>query len=258
MHCSNRVQALKSCHIHCGVQNVHQPFADIRPLLTRASIDSACLFAPVEDIYHRYSSSFDDNRWWRRCRERAHAYLLGLAADQAGIYPYYFVWNDFRLEDLQKPFAGIKWHHHAGEPPYRYEDSRCTKMIEAICGENMPVVLEETFGRTLWFIEQVSGRTPVIIPHLGMLNGGFARLLRSGVWEDESVYADTALAGSEEIRTFLDRYGSRRLLFGSDYPFGMPGPQLQQLKTIGIANSDLARICGENIRRLLRTTSPLR
>ena len=239
-------------HIHCGVQNVDQPFDDIRPLLNRAGVASACLFAPVEDIYHRYSSSFDDNRQWRQCRDRAHAYLLEVAAAQTGVYPYYFVWNDFVREDLEKPFAGIKWHHHPGEPPYRYEDSRCAEMIEAICRKKMPIVLEETFSRTLWFIQQVSGRTPVIIPHLGMLNGGFGRLLRSGVWEDESVYADTALAGSEEIEIFLERYGPSRLLFGSDYPFGMPGPQLQQLKGIGIGEGDLKMICGGNIDGILR------
>jgi hypothetical protein len=243
-------------HIHCGVQNVRQPFDEIRPLLERAGINSACLFAPVEDIYYRYSNRFDDNRQWRRCRERAHVYLLNLAAEQDGIYPYYFVWNDFNTEDLKKPFAGIKWHHHAGEPPYRYEDRRCAEMIEAICREKMPIVLEETFERTLWFVEQVCGRAPVIIPHLGLLNGGFGRLLDSGVWEDESVYADTALAGPAEIGIFLDRYGPRRLLFGSDYPFGMPGSQLQQLKTMGIAENDLQMICGDNIRRILRKAHP--
>ena len=239
-------------HIHCGIQNVHQPFEDIRPLLDQAGIAAACLFAPVEDIYHRYAQSFDDNRWWRRCRERAHTYLLELADERTGIYPYYFVWNDFRVEELKKPFAGIKWHHHAGEPPYRYEDRRCTEMIEAICREKMPIVLEETFDRTQWFIEQIAGRTPVIIPHLGLLNGGFDRLLASGAWENDRVYADTSLAGAEEIKIFLDRYGSRRLLFGSDYPFGMPGPQLQQLKTMDIARKDLERICGANIERILR------
>ena len=239
-------------HIHCGVQNVRQPFDDIRPLLGQAGIAAACVFAPVEDIYDRYARSFDDNRRWQRCRERAHAYLLDLASERTDIYPYYFVWNDFRVEDLEKPFAGIKWHHHAGEPPYRYEDRRCAEMIEAICWEELPIVLEETFARTLWFIDQVAGRTPVIIPHLGLLNGGFHRLLHSGVWENDSVYADTALAGQEEIRIFLDRYGSSRLLFGSDYPFGMPGPQLQQLKKMGIAIDDLEMIFGKNIDRLVR------
>lgn len=239
-------------HIHCGVQNVNQPFEQITPLLKQAGIHSACLFAPVEDIYYRYTGSFDDNDQWQACRRRAHDYLLELSRRENGIFAYYFVWNDFIVEDLDNPFAGIKWHHHAGEPSYHYSDPRCTEMTDAICRKNLPIVLEETFDRTLKFIEQVSGRTPVIIPHLGLLNGGFERLHAAGVWEAANVYADTALAGIVEINTFLEKYGADRLIFGSDYPFGHPGSQLGRLQSIGIAAGDLRKICAGNIMGLIR------
>ncbi len=108
---------------------------------------------------------FDDNESWKATRKRAHDYLLQIACQNKDIYPYYFVWNDFIDEDLDRGFAGIKWHHHAGEPPYHYEDPRCGAMIDAIYERGLPVVLEETFDRTIWFIEQTAGRT-VIIPHL--------------------------------------------------------------------------------------------
>ena len=238
-------------HIHCGIQNVDQPFSDIRPLLNRARISGACLFAPVEDIYDRYRPGFDDNEFWKATRKRAHDYLLQIACQNRSIYPYYFVWNDFLIEDLDRGFSGIKWHHHSGEPPYQYENPRCGAMIDAICERGLPVVLEETFDRTIWFIQQAAGRTPVIIPHLGLLNGGFTRLLKSGVWKNETVYADTALAGSVEIQTFLDQYGAERLLFGSDYPFGYPDNQLQNLLRMGILQEDLKKICAENILRLV-------
>lgn len=234
-------------HIHCGVQNVHQPYSQIEPLLKQAGIASSCLFAPVEDIYYRYTRHFDDNAAWRTCRRQAHDYLLDLAERRTEIYPYYFVWNDFLVEELEKPFAGIKWHHHAGEPPYHYSDPRCTAMIDAICSKKLPIVLEETFDHTLKFVARVAGRTPVIVPHLGMLNGGFHRLLEAGVWDDTDVWADTALAGGEEIGIFLEKYGPDRLIFGSDYPFGMPGSQLQRLKNMGINRPDLEKICSANI-----------
>jgi hypothetical protein len=35
-------------HIHCGVQNVSQPYEVIRPLLEAAGIAGACLFAPAD------------------------------------------------------------------------------------------------------------------------------------------------------------------------------------------------------------------
>ena len=239
-------------HIHCGIQNVSQPFEDIEPLLNSAGIDGACLYAPVEDIYYRYSSHFNDNETWINCRFDAHDYLLEIGREKGQIYPYYFVWNDFIVEDLEKGFFGIKWHHHEGEPPYNYTDPKCTEMIDAICSRNLPIVLEETFRQTLKFIEQVEGRTPVIIPHLGLLNGGFDRLLNAGIWDDDNIYGDTALAGKYEISSFLDRYGPDRIIFGSDYPFGMPGSQLDQIKNMGITEKDLEKICGKNILKLLK------
>lgn len=238
-------------HIHCGVQNVYQPFEEILPLLENAGIGEACLFAPVEDIYDRYEPQFDDDADWRNCRGRAHEYLLDVSRRHGGVYPYYFVWNDFAVEDLEQGFAGIKWHHHAGEPPYHYSDPACTEMIDAICHRKLPIVLEETFERTLKFVQQVAGRTAVIIPHLGMLNGGFERLVESGIWESGRVYADTALAGRWEITAFLERYGSARLIFGSDYPFGTPATQLWMLQTLGLEESDLAAICAVNIAELI-------
>jgi hypothetical protein len=238
-------------HIHCGIQNVNQPFSMIRPLLETAGIEGACLFAPVEDIYDRYDRSFDDNHTWRACRTKAHDYLVTVSKENEGIIPYYFVWNDFAAQDLEKGFKGIKWHHHSGEPPYHYEDPRCTDMIDAICDRRLPIVLEETLSRTLKFIDQIAERTPVIIPHLGLLNGGFRNLLSSGIWDSPMVYADTALAGYGEISAFLDRYGPDRLLFGSDWPFGSPGLQLEGLKNSGIGREDLQKICSGNILRLM-------
>ncbi|UCH19627.1 MAG: amidohydrolase family protein [Deltaproteobacteria bacterium] len=238
-------------HIHCGIQNVNQPYGQIEPLLKDAGIFSACLFAPVEDIYYRYSSAFDDNEAWRACRVNAHHYLLRLSQEKEGIYPYYFVWNDFMVEDLERNYCGIKWHHHPGEPPYHYQDPRCADMIDAICARNLPIVLEETCDQTLKFIERVAGRTSVIIPHLGLLNGGFDRLLHAGIWQDANVYADTALAGTREITIFLEKFGADKLVFGSDYPFGLPEPQLQRLTRMGIKHRDLEKICAGNILKLI-------
>jgi hypothetical protein len=240
------------CHIHCGVQNTQLPFERIEQILNEAGIGEACLYPPVEDIYYRYSRNFNDDQSWRKCRERAHEYLLEVARKRPGIYPYYFVWNDFRIGELEKNFFGIKWHHHEGEPEYHYDDPRCEEMINAICQKKLPVVLEETFNRTLEFIKRVSGRTVVIIPHLGMLNGGYEMLTSAGIWEEENIYADTALAGPFEIMDFIEKYGSGRLLFGSDYPFGSPGRQLEKLKKMNIPAPDQEKILSLNLLNLFK------
>lgn len=239
-------------HIHCGVQNVSLPFGPIRNALDKAGIDGCCLFAPVEDIYYRYARTFDDNHEWRSCRKQAHDYLLALAEENPLVFPYYFVWNDFKTEALDRPFKGIKWHHHAGEPEYHYNTPECRAMIEVICKKGLPVVLEETFETTLEFLEKIKGRTVVIIPHMGLLNGGFDRLFAAGVWESETVYADTALAGEKEISAFIERYGPDRVLFGSDYPFGDPQRELAGVLNLGLDKESLEKVLSKNIEGLVK------
>ncbi len=138
------------------------------------------------------------------------------------IHAYYFVWNDFRKGELKKGYRGIKWHRHEYEPVYHYDDPGCEAFIAEAVRLQLPIVLEESFRNTLYFIKRIAGRTPIIIPHLGGLNGGFDALFEADVWDGETVYADTALASTGDMEIFLKRYGSRKLLFGSDFPFRHP------------------------------------
>ena len=86
---------------------------------------------------------------------------------------------------------------------------------------------------------------------MGGLNGGFSALFKSGIWDAETVYADTALASGREIAQFLDRYGSRRILFGSDFPFGTPSGELREVKEMNLGKEDFENIMCRNILRLL-------
>jgi len=238
-------------HIHCGVQHSDLPFDRIAPLLRRAGIAEACLFAPVEDIYDRDDPDFRDNPNWRRTRRAANRYLLDLAEVGEPISPYLFVWNDFALDELRHPYRGIKWHRHVDEPEYHYDDPRCTAMIAAITRRRLPIVLEESFANTLRFIERLAPEAVIIIPHLGGLNGSYRALDQAGIWRRDHVYADSALASTGEIRHFLDRYGPEKLLFGSDFPFGDPGQELRKIERLHLAAEDFAKVAGGNIRRLL-------
>jgi predicted TIM-barrel fold metal-dependent hydrolase len=85
-----------------------------------------------------------------------------------------------------------------------------------------------------------------------MLNGGYEMLTSAGIWEEENIYADTALAGPFEIMDFIEKYGSDRLLFGSDYPFGSPGRQLEKLKKMDIPAPDQEQILSLNLLNLFK------
>ncbi len=253
-------------HLHCGVQNVHWPWQALRPLLESAGIEGAGLIPPVEDIYDRYDFHFTDTPEWQECRRRAHRYLLDLqkahspagATGQAaapdagiGIFPYFFVWNDFAYQDLGPEYAAIKWHRHADEPEYHYHAPRCQEFLAAVKSRRLPILLEETFHNTLFFLEKLLPEgVPLIIPHLGGLNGGYPALRQAGVFGLPYVYADTALASRWEIEDYLGRYGPARLLFGSDYPFGHPSYELAKVLSLNLPEADRQAILGSNFRRL--------
>lgn len=238
-------------HMHCGIQNSNLPLDVIRSYLDEAGIEGACLIPPVEDIYDRGVYFFQDNKQWMLCREQANNYLLEIQRAQDVYNAYFFVWNDFRRDQLKDGYRAIKWHRHEYEPTYNYDDPRCEEFLQEAYRLQLPILLEESYENTLYFLKRVAGRTPVIIPHMGGLNGGFSALLRSGIWDAPSVYADTALGSTREMSAFLEKYGSRRLIFGSDFPFGTPWHELQKIEELKLGPAERDDVVRGNITRLL-------
>ncbi|MDI6853676.1 MAG: amidohydrolase family protein [Deltaproteobacteria bacterium] len=240
-------------HIHCGVQNVSWGWEGIRPLLEEAGIRGAGLIPPVEDIYDRYDYNFTDTPAWQACRRAAHRYLRELNDPEIEISRYFFVWNDFAYEDLGSGYVAVKWHRHANEPEYHYDDPRCREFLEVVQKKGLPILLEETFANTLLFAEKLlPPQVPLIIPHLGGLNGGYAALERTGLFALPYVHADTALASRREIEDYLGRYGSGRLFFGSDYPFGHPAHELAKVTSLNLPSEQLQAVLADNFRRVCR------
>ncbi|HPQ61008.1 MAG TPA: amidohydrolase family protein, partial [Syntrophales bacterium] len=62
---------------------------------------------------------------------------------------------------------------------------------------------------------------------------------------------DTALAGRGEIARFIEKYGVDRLLFGSDFPFGIPGEELTKLRGLGLTTDGFEKVVSANIRKLV-------
>ncbi len=236
-------------HMHCGRE---LPFETIAPLLKKAGIQGACLFAPVEDIYDRYDFNFTDTPYWQRKRKEANRYLLNLSHPELKIFPYLFVWNDFDADELSFEYKGIKWHRHEDEPVYNYSDTKCYQLIEKITELKLPVVFEESTYNTVNFVSNLAPDATVIIPHLGLLNGGFEAILSSKIWEKENVYADTSLAPAYTILEFIKKYGAHKLLFGSDFPFGQPSMELKKILALNLPAEDKKNILSRNILRLVR------
>jgi len=241
-------------HAHCGVQDTGfaQSFEAYLSQIRGSAIDGVVMFAPVYEIYDRYDPRFRDTPEWQARRRAANEYVLSLrSSSQLLVHPYFFIWNDFAIEALDEGFLGIKWHRHANEPEYAYDDPACGRALEAITRRNLPVVLEEEFANTVRFIEELAPSARVIIPHLGGLNGGYSRLAEKGLFARETVYADTSLASQGEMLDYLRRFGSERLMFGSDFPFGDPQQELRKIQSLPLEESVRSALAGGNLQRLL-------
>jgi hypothetical protein len=243
---------LIDAHIHCGVidRSMPQSFEDYQQQVAGTDIGGAVMFSPVLEIYDRYDFHFIDTPAWQLRRRESNAYLLSLKPADLTVFPYFFIWNDFAVEQLTAAHCGIKWHRHPGEPVYYYDHPKCLAALDEIRRRNLPVVLEEEFDNTLRFVRELADGITVIIPHLGLLNGGFRAVAETGLWEKENVWADTALASQDEIREYLRRYGHRRLLFGSDFPFGSPSAELRKVRSLGLDPEVEAAVLGGNFLRL--------
>ena len=241
-------------HAHCGIMDRSWPqsFEDYAAQIAGTRISGVAFFSPVMEIYDRHDLHFEDDRAWQQRRRESNAYLLNLKPSGLTVYPYFFIWNDFAVEQLTPAHRGIKWHRHAGEPVYCYDDAKCAAALTEIRNRNLPVVLEEELPNTLRFIRDMARGIRVIIPHLGGLNGGFQAIAAAGLWGLENVWADTALAAPAEIDEYIRRYGHQRLMFGSDYPFGDPRGELQKVCSLGLDPAVESAVVGGNFLGLQR------
>ena len=235
-------------HAHCGIIDSQTPqsFEDYERAVRDTDIDGAAFFSPVLEIYDRWSPTFEDTPVWQRCRRESNEYLLGLDPPDFAVFPYFFIWNDFAVDQLTEAHCGIKWHRHADEPSYRYDLPECRDAIDEIRRRNLPVVLEEELHNTLRFARDLADGVTVIIPHLGLLNGGFEALADAGLWDMDTVWADTALAPRADILAYIERYGHHRLLFGSDFPFGGPAEELDKVRSLWLPTDVETAVLGGN------------
>lgn len=241
------------CHAHCGIQDnsFNQSFEFYFSYIRNTDIKIVVAFPPAMEIYNRYDYNFKDTDQWRLKQKKANEYLLNIGNLDLKVIPYFFIWNDFAVNQLTLQHKGIKWHRHPSEPVYHYGTDKCKNAIKEIKRRNMPVVLEEELENTIKFINKYAPGVRVIIPHLGGLNGGYDAIAANGLWENPKVYADTALASSHEISNYIQHYGHDRIMFGSDFPFGDPEQELLKIINLGFEPDIEKAILAQNLQRLL-------
>ena len=63
-------------------------------------------------------------------------------------------------------------------------------------------------------------------------------------WTDESCRA--------LLQTIIDRYGTDRVLFGTDYPLGSPAEELARFLSLGYSDAEYRQMLSENARKVFR------
>lgn len=240
-------------HAHCGIldRSSRQSFEDYLSRIAGSEIKGVVMFSPVMEIYDRHNPNFKDDPHWQRKRKRANEYLLRVHHKDLEVFPFFFIWNDFALEQLSPRHRGIKWHRHAFEPVYNYDDPRCARAVEEIRRRKMPVILEEELKNTVHFIREIGLGLKVVIPHMGALNGGYQSISEHELWELPDVFTDTSLASPYEILDYLEKYGHERIMFGSDFPFGDPIDELFKIQRLHLLHQEKRAILGLNLENLL-------
>ncbi|MGD0230915.1 MAG: amidohydrolase family protein [Syntrophorhabdales bacterium] len=164
------------------------------------------------------------------------------------LFPYFYIREDFPL--IPEAYYGGKWHWMRGiqDAASNYEvlkDRALPAFIEALTDIGKPIVFEEELSFTELFVEMAPD-LPLIIPHLGLLGGNPLDFLKAFKGRP-NIYFDTALGSESTILRFVEAIGPKRLLFGSDVPFGSMAAELAKVVSQPIPDHDKGLILAQNI-----------
>ena len=242
-------------HVHIG--RYHLPIEYIDALLKREGISRAIVFAdPESDVIVEDSG-----------------YVLE-AAQRLGYYPFYYYggnaysgqrpYDHLPVPDNLDQYCGIKWHcwfspAHDGGLRFSYpidmdnvrhqmDAPDFQAVMAAIQALGFPMTFEEHFEVTCEFVRRYPDVT-LIIPHMGMLNGGQERV-QVQFRDNPKIHFDTSLGSVNE--TIVQTLGASRLLYGCDHPYGMLGDNLRRVQRLKITDEEKELILGGNVKRLIR------
>jgi len=166
------------------------------------------------------------------------------------IIPIYW-FNVFDLpESIDERYKAIKFHPDIGQ--INIDDSRVLDFINHI---KKPVFIHTNESKEYSSLLKVSNLArkvdvPVIAVHSGSVTKTFFNL--DNYEFPENVYFETSgIQYSLILKKIHQRFGSKRLIFGSDYPFGDPRVSLAMINTLNLTKKDYDLVTSGNIERLI-------
>jgi predicted TIM-barrel fold metal-dependent hydrolase len=187
---------------------------------------------------------------------------------------------DPSLAELRRLVTGERFRAVRLAPgAHSYLPHRCADLLGAVCEEaaglGIPVMVaggNPPYATPVLFADLAAAhpRTPLVLCNLGSGRVSYAEEAVYVARHHRNVVLTTAGGTLPDIREAFRVLGPERLLFGSGMPEHDPWSQLHMIMSLGTrppvgvaaSRSDLAAVCGGNLRRLLgseesRSSQPL-
>ena len=153
-------------------------------------------------------------------------------------------------ESIDARYKAIKFHPDIGA--INIDDSRVLNFINQI---GKPVFVHTNENKEYSSLLKVSNLArkvdvSVIVVHSGSVTKTFFNL--DSYEFPENVYFEiSGIQYSLILKKIYQRFGSEKILFGSDYPFGDSRVSLAMIDTLNLTKQDYALVTSGNIERLL-------
>ncbi|MBU4069868.1 MAG: amidohydrolase family protein [Nanoarchaeota archaeon] len=167
------------------------------------------------------------------------------------IIPVYW-FNVFDLpKEISEKYQAIKLHSDIGK--VNISDKKVEKFVNKI---NLPVFVHTNEGKEYTNLGEVSNLAkkvdvPVIAVHSGSVTGTFFKLNNYDF--PKNVYFETSgIQYSIILQKIYERFGAKKIIFGSDYPFGDPRVSLAMIDTLEASKKDYKLMTEGNIRSIFQ------
>ena len=154
---------------------------------------------------------------------------------------------------------GVKLHPDIQN--FKIDDYRCLKIYELCEQAGLPILMHT--GDSRYDNSNPNRLLPVLEIYTDLIVVG-AHFGGWSIWKEASkklcglknLYVDSsstfAWLGNDDVKRIIDRYGTDRVLFGTDYPLGSPAEELARFLSLGYSDDENRRMLSENAKKVFR------
>ena len=177
--------------------------------------------------------------------------VLKEAEKNKSLIPVYW-FNVFDLpKSIDKRYKAIKLHSDIGKV-----DIDNTRVVDFVNKINLPVFVHTNESKEYTVLSKVSKlakkvNVPVIAVHSGSVTSTFFKLDDYNF--TDNVYFETSgIQYAIILQKIYQRFGAKRIIFGSDYPFGDPRVSLAMIDSLEPTKKEREQMTSKNIQRILK------